>query len=136
MVSPDVFSRMVSAVDFVYIDCKHYDSEKHRQGTGAENQCILQNIKRLTNSGKDYCVRIPVIPGFNDAQEDAQAFCRLFQQLGVQNVELLPFHQLGENKYHKYHLPYSYQGVRQLHKEDLSCYFQVFQEHQLNVTLK
>lgn len=130
------FADIVSLVDFVYIDCKHYDDEMHRKGTGVSNADILNNIRWLTRGQKPYCVRIPVIPGYNDSVKDAEEFGKLFLSLGVQTVELLPFHQLGESKYSRLKLVYPYAGVKQLHKEDLLEYADRLTETGISVILK
>ena len=122
------FIALCDLADFVFIDCKHYDEAKHVAGTGVSNAPILRNITWLARSGKACCVRIPVIPAYNDKTEDAQAFCELFQTLGVRRVQLLPFHQFGEKKYENLGLDYAYRGVPQLHKEDLHDYLKIFEK--------
>ncbi len=130
------FADIAGLVDFIYIDCKHYNEEMHKNGTGVSLQKILNNIRFLAHSQTPYCVRIPVIPGYNDALTDADEFAKLLLSLDVQTIELLPFHQLGENKYNKLKLPYSYAGVPQLHKEDLLQYAEKLKEKGLTVILK
>ncbi len=129
------FTEAVSLADFIYLDCKHYDAGKHFHGTGVSNEQIVRNMEWLAKSSKAYCVRIPVIPGFNDAAEDARGFCSLFQKSGVNHIELLPFHQFGESKYAKWKLKYDYAGIKQLHKEDLQSYKQVFIDNGFSVIL-
>lgn len=129
------FKELVDLVDFVYLDCKHYDGIKHKEGTGIVNQQILQNMAWLAQSGKAYCIRIPVIPGYNNSLLDAREFCRLFSSMSIRHVELLPFHQLGENKYRKYQLDYAFAGIKQLHTEDLLSYRQVFADNNISVVL-
>lgn len=135
-VEQNKFSDIVRLVDFVYIDCKHYDDDIHKQGTGISNADILRNIGWLAGSETPYCVRIPVIPGYNDSITDAEEFGKLFLSLGVQTVELLPFHQFGENKYQKLQLHYSYAGVKQLHREDLLEYADKVRQTGICVILK
>lgn len=120
------FQELAGLVDFIYIDCKHYSSEKHKEGTGISNEHILENIEWLCGTDKEFCVRIPVIPDYNDSLEDALEFCRLFHRLKVDRVELLPFHSFGESKYERAGLDYAYAGRKQLHKEDLEAYGQIF----------
>ncbi|WP_136313425.1 hypothetical protein [Actinomyces procaprae] len=67
-------------------------------------------------------MRIPVIPGVNDALDDATAFADLLRSLGVERVQLLPFHQFGERKYTLLGRPYHMAGVPALHPEDLVDY--------------
>ena len=120
-----IFAEVLSKCDFAYIDLKHWNDAKHRQGTGVGNQLILLNIRHALASGKPIMLRIPVIPGYNDSIEDAQAFASLLGDLGAKNVQLLPFHQLGENKYSSLSLPYAYEGVPQMRDEDLNEFAEV-----------
>ena len=94
----DTFQEIAQYVDLIYFDIKHYDNEKHRQGTGVKQDIILQNLSYAIQHHQ-IIVRIPIIPGYNDSLEDAKEFAKLFTLYGVQNIELLPFHQFGEKKY-------------------------------------
>lgn len=129
------FKNLIRLVDFVFIDCKHYDDAVHKEGTGVSNARILDNIKYLAESGRDYCVRIPVIPNYNDSEKDALSFADLFQKTGVKAVQLLPFHQLGEKKYADMKIPYLYKGFSQLHKEDLVGYAKILSDKDIRVTI-
>ncbi|MEZ4508820.1 MAG: radical SAM protein [Eubacteriales bacterium] len=100
-VSESVFSRIISAVDFVYIDLKHYGDDQHRAGTGVGNALVLRNIAAALSGETPVVIRIPVIPGFNDSAEDFQGFTEALTKLGVKECSSRPFHQLGENKYRR-----------------------------------
>lgn len=135
-VATDAFCSLIDLVDFVYLDCKHHDAQKHLKGTGVTNEKTLRNMQYLASCGKKHCIRIPVIPGFNDTLADAQAFCALLKPMGVMQIELLPFHQFGESKYEKAKQPYVYAGVPPLHAEELRPYLQVFIKQGLPAILK
>ena len=117
-----MFTRVLSAVDFAYLDLKHYDDAKHRAGTGVGNALILQNIAAALKGTTPVVIRIPVIPGFNDAPADFEGFAQTLGSLGAKEVQLLPFHQLGESKYSRLHQPYDYDGVKQLRDEDVAAF--------------
>ncbi|MEG1843153.1 MAG: glycyl-radical enzyme activating protein [Clostridia bacterium] len=129
---PAAFARALAFIDLFLFDVKHYDGEKHRLGTGLDNRRILDNLRTVLASGKDLLVRIPVIPGFNDRCADAEGFCALFAQLGVQQVELLPFHQFGEKKYALLGRNYALQGCPALRDQDLEAYREVFSRNGLH----
>ena len=135
-VSPERFQQVIRQTDFVFMDLKHHESLRHKAGTGVGNELAIQNLRWLVQSGTEYRIRIPVIPGFNDSLADAEAFCQLFADLGVAHVELLPFHQFGKGKYEKYDLPYAYAAVSRLTKEDLSDYYAIFQSNIPDVIMK
>ena len=126
------FREFLHEVDYVHIDLKHCDSARHRVGTGMGNEQILENICAVRDSGLPYLVRIPVIPGFNDALEDAAGFAKLLVSLGIQAVQLLPFHQMGEKKYSLLGREYAHAGQAQLHREDLEQYRQTMLRHGLD----
>jgi pyruvate formate lyase activating enzyme len=123
---PDVFREVTAAADLLLFDIKHYDDRRHAEGTGVHHKLILDNLKSALTAGKAILPRIPVIPGFNNAPEDAQGFARLLTSLGCKNVQLLPFHQFGEKKYETLQIPYALRGVPQLHPEDLEAYRKIF----------
>ena len=120
------FDQVIADADLLLYDLKHYDAEKHLAGTGVENAQILQNLRHAIASGKDILTRIPVIPGYNDALEDAEGFLALLLSLGIRRLQLLPFHQFGEGKYDRLGLDYAYTGANSLHPEILTAYQNAF----------
>lgn len=122
---PEVFERLISRVDYVLMDIKHYDAAKHNAGTGVSNSLALANMKSAIASGKPLLPRIPVIPGFNDSPADAAGFAQALSALGAKRCQLLPFHQFGESKYSLCGLEYAYSGADALHKEDLEDYLAI-----------
>lgn len=120
------FEALLRELDYIFIDLKHHDPLRHREGTGLGNELALSNIRIAAESGKAMKIRIPVIPGYNDAIADAEAFARLLLSMNIHEVQLLPFHQLGEKKYSLLGREYSYRDVPQLHREDLNAYTEAF----------
>jgi len=87
-------------LDHVLMDIKHTDSDKHERFTGMRNELILQNAKRIAEHGVHLIVRVPVIPGFNDTEEEIRGIARFAASLhGVREIHLLPYHRLGYDKY-------------------------------------
>jgi pyruvate formate lyase activating enzyme len=132
-VAEAVFRSVLRKFDTIHIDIKHYDAEIHRRGTGAGNTQIISNVVLALDSGIHTIIRIPVIPGFNDSPEDIRAFTALLKRMGVRDVQLLPFHQLGDSKYKKLGLKYEYEGSAQLHDEHLDTFARVLGEIGANV---
>ena len=111
---------------------EHYNSVNHRKVTGVKNELIVQNIHYAFTHQKTIVLRIPVIPDFNDSLEDAERFATLFNELSIDQVQLLPFHQFGENKYKLLGRKYAMEDVKALHPEDLFEYQDVFLKHDIN----
>ncbi|MBR7046255.1 MAG: glycyl-radical enzyme activating protein [Lachnospiraceae bacterium] len=128
-VSPDIFQRLAPLFDLLLFDVKHYDTEKHREGTGAGTDLIHKNLRWAAEQGLNILPRIPVIPGFNADLSDAEGLSILLQDMGLSRVQLLPFHQMGERKYEFLNRKYEMTGVKALHPEDLTEYQKVFLDH-------
>ena len=124
--SPAIFRRIVEYVDLLLFDIKHWDETRHRDKTGVSNAPILLNMKFAIDAGKDVLPRLPVIPHYNDSIDDAKGFVRRLREVGATKVQLLPFHQFGENKYSMLGRDYEFSHVKALHPEDLTAFRQVF----------
>lgn len=87
-------------VKFIHYDIKSLDDEKHRSATGVSNVRIIENLRNIRSRfpALKVVVRTPVIPGFNDTEEDIRAIARLTAELEVE-YQLLPYHRLGTQKY-------------------------------------
>ncbi len=118
----DTFLSVIEYVDYIFFDLKHWNSNKHKEGTGVSNDQIISNIKEAVILKKNVLPRIPIIPGFNDSLADAYEFTKLLKDIGVLRCQLLPFHQFGENKYDLLKQKYIYGGMDSLHREDLEEY--------------
>lgn len=101
--------------DLMIADIKHMDSDIHRENTGAGNELILANLKRLVATGMPLILRIPVIPGFNDNMSNMEATADfIIHELGnqVRTLQLLSFMRLGEEKYESLGMEYQMKGIR------------------------
>jgi pyruvate formate lyase activating enzyme len=88
-------------MNLVYLDLKHMDEAAHRRLTGVGNALILENAARLAGLGIPMVVRLPLIPGLNDSDENLHATAHfMIEQLGGRApIEVLPYHTLGRGKY-------------------------------------
>lgn len=87
-------------LDYILMDIKHTDSKKHMEFTGVSNELILDNAIKLAPIAKSLTVRVPVIPTFNDTEDEIYSIARFAKSLrGVHEIHLLPYHRLGYDKY-------------------------------------
>jgi pyruvate formate lyase activating enzyme len=93
------FETILPFADLFLYDVKHLDASVHRAQTGGDVAVILANLERLAVSGARVIVRVPVVPGFNDAREDVRAIADRVARLGIRELHLLPHHRLGDSKY-------------------------------------
>ena len=87
-------------VDLFLFDCKETDQELHKEYTGFDNKIILENLKALSDAGSKIILRCPIIPGFNDRAEHFKGISETAENfIGIEHIEIEPFHPLGESKY-------------------------------------
>ncbi len=89
--------------DLFLYDLKHMNSDLHKQMTGVPNEIIIENAKRIADAGGKIQVRIPVIPRFNDTEENIRetgVFCRALGD-AITVIQLLPYHNLGVMKHQR-----------------------------------
>jgi len=96
-----VIEQLLPYLDHYLMDIKHMDSGKHKRFTGKGNELMLENARKVASSGQTYLsIRVPVVPGFNDTAEEIEAIARYADSLpGVEEIYLLPYHRLGQDKY-------------------------------------
>ncbi len=96
-----VIDKILPYLDHYLLDIKHMDPAKHKEFTGRSNELMLENAKKIAESGKcRLSIRIPVIPTFNDTEEEIRAIAEYAKELpGTEKIHLLPYHRLGQDKY-------------------------------------
>ncbi len=92
----EVFNRVLERMDYVLMDMKLADPEEHRHYTGVDNAPILRNYQRLLDSGKPHVIRVPLIPGVTDREENLRAIAALTEN---SHVELMRYNPLAGAKY-------------------------------------
>jgi pyruvate formate lyase activating enzyme len=101
-VRPDALDEVLPLLDMIFCDLKHLDPAEHLRYTGASNERILSNLRKVVDSGLRVVIRIPVVPEHNGTDSNLRATARfLADQFGsrVSQIQLLPFRKLGEEKY-------------------------------------
>lgn len=105
-----VFLNIMSYIDFAFIDVKNMDSDRHREQTGVGNGLIRRNIAALVKNdwpGR-LVLRMPIIQGFNDSIGNITATAAFMDELGLYEINILPFHRLGNSKWEQLGKHYAY----------------------------
>ena len=92
----DTFARLTECMDFVMMDIKIADRDSHRRYTGVDNERILANYRYLRDCGKPYVIRVPLIPGITDTEENLRTVSDIIQD---SPCELLRYNRLAGAKY-------------------------------------
>ena len=105
---------LLDNTDLVLLDVKSGDPETYKKVTGRELQPTLDFGRRLSGLGKKMWVRFVLVPGLTDAVDNVQAVADYVAELGpaVERVEVLPFHQMGRDKWNELGLEYQLEDVK------------------------
>lgn len=86
-----------SLSDLILYDVKLVDSAEHIRWTGADNRRIIDNLRRLPFSKVH--IRVPLIPGITDTKANLAAVDRLGREMGIEQIEHLPYNESAAAKY-------------------------------------
>ncbi len=103
-------SQVAALADLILFDLKILDEARHRKFTGVSNASILENLRQVSSRHPKVWLRVPIIPGVNDAPAELEAIARFAASLsGIRQVSLLPYHRTGIQKFQRlgrdYRLP-------------------------------
>jgi pyruvate formate lyase activating enzyme len=94
------FRCLVDRSNLIYFDLKLIDSAAHRRYTGCGNASILGNLHILNEIGKPFVVRVPLVPGVTDTDQNLAGIAQTLQGMhGLQRVDLLPYNKAAGSKY-------------------------------------
>jgi len=100
--SKKVIRDIAGLADVLLYDLKHMDPVAHKRHTGVDNQRILENLQTLSEEGASIWIRFPLIPGFNDADENLEAMAAFVNALpNPHPLFVLPYHSIGVDKYRR-----------------------------------
>lgn len=123
-----------SFVDLFHYDIKLVDDAQHQKFTGVSNSLILSNFIRLANLGHRMIIRVPLIPGITDNEENLRQIALLAKDLpSVERVDLLPYHDIAIQKYRRLGKPYPLEDLAPMADEAAQQLAGIFSDYQIPV---
>ncbi|MCB2290767.1 choline TMA-lyase-activating enzyme [Clostridium sp. CS001] len=115
--------KVAEFTDLFLFDIKHIDAQRHYQLTGVHNERILENLKELLRKRYNVKVRMPLLKGINDSQDEIERVINFLMPFrdykNFKGIDLLPYHKLGVNKYTQLQMDYPIQGDPSLSSNEL-----------------
>jgi pyruvate formate lyase activating enzyme len=99
------FKEIIPLTDLFLFDCKHMDPDEHVRLTAKDNVLILANLRAALDSRVEVRIRMPLIPGMNDSEANIAATAAFLKDYGRQDIDVMPCHAFGRNKYAALNLP-------------------------------
>jgi pyruvate formate lyase activating enzyme len=131
----EILDRVRRYTDLFLYDLKLVDDARHRQTTGVSNAMILSNLRALSHHGHTIVLRVPIIPRVNDGDATVDRIGALAASLpALQQVDLLPYHPIGEEKYRRMGRTYPLDDVRMPSQARMAEIASRLRKMKLNVT--
>jgi len=107
--------------DLFLYDLKLMDDKRHKEFTGVSNVKILENLVFLKDRKKEVIIRFPVIPGYNDDEENIRSTMDFMAGINgsIKEVHLLPYHNIADGKYQRFHIHSKLKKMKTLPEEAL-----------------
>ena len=111
--APDVVRAVAAACDLFLVDLKVMDSAAHQRYTGIPNERILDNLRLVASLGVPYWIRIPLIAEVNASEANLAATAAFLRSLPhlPDEVDLLPYHDIGKGKHDRLGTTYNPDGL-------------------------
>ncbi|MBA4347812.1 MAG: glycyl-radical enzyme activating protein [Clostridiales bacterium] len=130
---PEVVDAFSETTDKIIADIKLIDPARHWLATGVDNTLILSNIRRLAGKGENLLIRVPLIPGFTDDEENIRGIAKFVSSLEKDIlVELLNFNPMCREKYESLRATYQFDpDQREIPRERVNALKEILTEHGL-----
>lgn len=115
-------------IDLVLLDVKSGDEETYKLVTRRELQPTIDFGDRLSAMGKPVWIRFVVVPGLTDSPENVRNVAEIVGRWSnnVERIEVLPFHNMGADKWHELGYPYTLEDTKPPKPEDIEAIRDVF----------
>lgn len=118
--------KIIDHTDLFLYDIKIMDDYRHNKYMGVSNKVILENLKRLSQAESNIYVRIPIIKGVNDDIENIQSTIEFLKDINILQVNLLPYHKMGMEKYDRLSMDYRLTGDEKPSEEVMNSLLKKF----------
>jgi pyruvate formate lyase activating enzyme len=128
------FISILPLVDVFLFDIKLIDQARHKKYTSVSNKKILDNLRKLSREMAQVIVRIPLIPGVNDDNENLMLCVNYLRSLpNLVGLEIMPYHETGVAKYQALGMPYKMDNTTPPTRERINQIEELFSSNGLRV---
>jgi pyruvate formate lyase activating enzyme len=137
LVNQEALLEVLPLIDLFLFDLKHVDPTIHKQYTGQSNKIILKNAAFLVQAGANILFRQPLITGVNDSPDHIREVAGFLHGLGENalNLQLMPYHRLGQDKYKALCLTYNMAKTKIMTSEEIDAVRNAYLEQGINCSI-
>ena len=112
------YDEILPYIDLVILDIKHVTEQGYYDITGIKLNEVEKFINAANKLNKPIWIRQVIIPNLTDTEEYIKELVQYLKKIkNIKKIEFLPFHRLGEEKYHKLNIPYPYEDKKDMDKK-------------------
>lgn len=134
-VSFENIRRAAPYTDIFLYDIKLMDDEKHREYTGMSNKLVLDNLKKLSQIHNNINLRMPIIEGVNGDESHIEKTIDFIKELGINKINLLPYHDIARHKYKKLDILYEDEKMAKPSDEKMQRFKEMFEREGYEVKI-
>jgi pyruvate formate lyase activating enzyme len=136
-VKTETILEVAKRTDLFLYDLKLMDSEMHKKWVNSNNEMILKNLKAISDLGIKITIRIPLIGGVNDTVENIEQTAKFISELSgeAKEVNLLPYHNIAQNKYMKLGKADSFEKLEEPSKISQERAISIFNKYGIHATI-
>lgn len=100
----EILEKTIPYTNLYLFDLKIMNSEIHQKYTGVGNEVIIENLFKLSKFNNNIHLRIPLVQGITDTDENINEIKSLVSRLkSLKRIDLLPYHSLAKQKYQRFY---------------------------------
>ncbi len=112
------YERLMKSTDLIMLDIKHIDPEEHKKLTGQPCDNIFDFLKFIDECEKEIWIRHVIVPGITFVPEYLERLGEFMAQFKhIKALDVLPYHEMGKEKYKKMGIDYVLKDVPPATKE-------------------
>ncbi|SHJ97290.1 pyruvate formate-lyase-activating protein [Tepidibacter formicigenes] len=130
----EIIDPILDYTDLVLLDIKHINRDSFKELTGVYNDKTLNLAKHLEKRNIPTWIRYVLVPGITDKEEDIENLAKFVSNLkNVENIEVLPYHSMGEFKWEELGYEYPLKGICDATDEDVEKASRIFEKYGLTI---
>ena len=119
-ISTDIARQVLQYTDLLLLDLKSINPKVYKDVTGVQIDSTLKILDLSCDMGVPVWIRFVLVPGLTDNEDDLRKMASFLKQFSnIEQVEVLPFHKLGEYKWAELGLSYTLQDTEPPTKEQI-----------------
>ncbi len=136
-IKTETLLEVAKRTDLFLFDLKMINSKNHKKWTNTSNEKILDNLKLLAETGANIFIRIPIIAGVNDDDENIEKTAEFVANLAGEKkpVNLIPYHNIAQTKYQKLGKADDFKRMNEPSKEDLAAMIEKFKSYGIEASI-